>query len=71
MSEYIITDKQLGLIEDFATVCVENEKLERIVRCKDCKYRAGANVQAVVTDLCTWLNIVVKPDGFCAWGERR
>ena len=70
MSEYIISDEQLGLIRDFATVCVEGEKLPRIVRCRDCKHRAGANVQAVVSDLCMWLDIIVKPDGFCAYGER-
>ena len=42
-----------------------------IVRCRDCKHRAGANVQAVVSDLCMWLNIIVNHDGFCAWGERK
>lgn len=46
-------------------------RYEHIVRCCDCKHRAGENVQAVVSDLCMWLNIIVKPDGFCAWAERR
>ena len=44
--------------------------LPNIIRCRDCKHRAGANVQAVVSDLCMWLDIIVKPDGFCADGER-
>jgi len=74
MSEYIITDKQLGLIEDFATVCVEGEKLERIVRCRDCKfchknYCEKRTSPTVSPSEIHW--IPVEPDGFCAWGERR
>ena len=70
MSEYIITDKQLGLIQDFATVCVEGEKLTKIVRCRDC-------VSYEETGNCTFFECQcgmlaeVEPDGFCAWGERR
>ncbi len=47
---------------------------ERIVRCRDCEhfavdqsdheYRSGWWCKRWNTDM-------VKPDGFCAWGERR
>lgn len=63
MSEYITFDQ---LREELR----KKPDLVEVVRCRDCKYRAGANVQAVVSDLCMWLDIIVKPDGFCAWGER-
>lgn len=75
MSEYIITDKQLGLIQDFANVCVEGEKLPRIVRCRDCVYicnREYANGLEYHT--CSYFDseyAEVEPDGFCSWGERR
>lgn len=69
MSEYIITDKQLGLIQDFATVCVEGEKLPRIVRCRDCKHYTDDEVE--YRHYCNEWCGQVKFDGFCAWGERR
>lgn len=80
MSEYIITDKQLGLIQDFATVCVEGEKLPVIVRCKDCKHMHTVHHWlGMDVDEC-WLHAdresgalgkePTEPRGFCAWGER-
>lgn len=73
MSEYIITDKQLGLIQDFATVCVEGEKLPRIVRCRDCKF--NETVPEDSGDWCGYWTDRIYADtrgsGFCAWGERR
>ena len=36
---------------------------EKIVRCRDCKH--------CVVGWCCWHNSVIKPDGFCAWGEWR
>lgn len=75
MSEYIISDRQLGLIQDFATVCVEGEKLTRIVRCRDCAYicnREDVNGHEWYT--CGYFDreyAEVEPDGFCAWGERQ
>lgn len=37
---------------------------EEIVRCRDCKhYGLGRR--------CDWSCRFVKPDGFCAWGERK
>jgi len=79
MSEFIINSDQLErLIEgiehktgrEINRVVCDGKELPSIVRCRDCKHRAGANVQAVVSDLCMWLDIIVKPDGFCAWGNR-
>ena len=84
MSEYIITDKQMGLIQDFANVCVEGEKLPRIVRCRDCKHSyedkrctSTGWVDVLVCESNQWSTSSLMPshtvnnDGFCAWGERR
>ena len=71
MSEYIINDRQLGLIQDFATVCVEGEKLPRIVRCRSCVYFASNQPE---TGWCAKFGANTEQDGgdgFCAWGERR
>lgn len=57
-------------------ICNDNgwELREEIVRCRDCKrfsldnsdhdYRSGWWCHRWNTDM-------VKPDGFCAWGERK
>lgn len=72
MREYIITDKQMGLIQDFANVCVEGEKLPRIVRCRDCKHYndsdAGCNLFVLAEHK---LLHVHNPDGFCSYAKRR
>lgn len=60
---------------------------EEIVRCRDCKYADISYTHAAVTgelhcygylvESWDWYNdmpsdgVKVKPDGFCAWGERR
>ena len=84
MSEYIITEKQLKTATEaymereiplpITEVFVSGDKLPEIVRCRDCKrfsldnsdhdYRSGWWCHR-------WNNDMVKPDGFCAWGERR
>lgn len=71
MSEYIITDRQLGLIHDFANVCVEGEKLPKIVRCRDCKYGIDGGEYCAEDCADSWDWRCVEPDGFCAWGVRR
>ena len=61
MSEYIITDEQIA----------ENRRLHGnkllvmpvIVRCRNCNQRES--------DYCHWIDRFIKPDGFCAWGERK
>lgn len=67
MSEHIISDKQLGLIRDFATVCVEGEKLPRIVRCRDC---VRYSLDDYGNTWCADVASAVQPDDFCAWGEK-
>lgn len=49
--------------DGFGTKYTYNLKFDEIVRCGDCKH--------CVVGWCCWHNSVVKPDGFCAWGERR
>lgn len=72
MSEYIISDRQLGLIQDFANVCIEGEKLPRIVRCRDCRWLWGTDKLCMLPDgNGDYLRIYVQPDDYCAWGERR
>ena len=60
---------------------------EEIVRCRDCKYADISYTHAAVTgelhcygylfESWDWYNdmpsdgVKVKPDGFCAWAERR
>lgn len=69
MSEYIISNEQLGLIRDFATVCVEGEKLPRIVRCRNCRhFKKGEEEQPI--DWCCYFHDEVTPLGFCAWGTK-
>lgn len=59
-----------------ATRFMGNPVMECIVRCKDCKYYDHVDL---FDDEMWWCirgasdeNVFeVKPDGFCAWGERR
>ena len=49
---------------------------EEVVRCKDCDYRRrswnGRNPNFTSHYFCAYTGgHEVKPDGFCAWGERR
>ena len=60
MSEYIYgTDEQQG---HWLTG-------EEIVRCRDCKHYTDDEVE--YRHYCNEWCGQVKPDGFCAWGERR
>ena len=77
MSEYII-DWDTGLVIDTFS---KNNLREEIVRCRDCKYHEPMTVcylekplSVCTADWCTGAegdNPLVKPDGFCAWSERR
>lgn len=61
MSEYA---KNIQTIEDLWKKRIELQKLTEVVRCRDCKhYGLGRR--------CDWSCRFVKPDGFCAWAERR
>ena len=74
MSEYIIEWGGIGarlkeLIDECGSLPIIVKRLrkerlrEPIVRCRDCQY---CNV-----GWCVMFQNIVKPDGFCAWGERR
>lgn len=56
-------------------VCEYGERLslERIVRCKDCKWNEVLWAENGGYQLCVRGDVMRmnKPDGFCAWGERR
>ena len=71
MREFIITDTQLGLIQDFATVSVEGDKLEEIVRCRDCAKldRSRESERCAGWFWCQSTSRYTPPDGFCVWGE--
>lgn len=53
-------------------------EVEEIVRCRDCVHFIE-NASTIDMDgnvigsgpVCEWLELWVKPDGFCAWAERR
>lgn len=56
---------------EFATTWVGGLGLiqgEEIVRCRDCKYYATNIHGSYCVKSITTIN---KPDGFCAWGERK
>ena len=71
MSEYITDavicnfDGEPGGLIKHASVDITVK--EEIVRCRDCKYYNEC------WDFCERLKpgMVVEPDGFCKWGERR
>lgn len=71
MREFIITDKQLGLIRDFATVSVDGDKLEEIVRCRGCAKldRSQESERCAGWYWCPSTSRHTPPDGFCVWGE--
>ncbi len=78
MSEYVVELPESGAADECIRVIGCEKKLygyelrEEIVRCRDCKrfavdqsdhdYRTGWWCKRWHTDM-------VKPDGFCAWGE--
>ena len=69
MSDYIVTCDE----ETASWIGNDADSMERLVRCRDCKwlrvdmsdheYRSGY--------WCGMGRFDPKPDGFCAWGERR
>ena len=75
MSEYVV--RVTGLVPD----AIYESAVEEIVRCKDCKYMFDWAYDRMLCkmwadggmddDAKNVLYPTVKPDGFCAWGERR
>ena len=80
-------DERWGYVEQQYTHFFGYPITEEIVRCRDCKYADISYTHAAVTgelhcygylvESWDWYNdmpsdgVKVKPDGFCAWGERR
>lgn len=76
------TEAYLGheLSRPITEVFISGDKLPRIVRCRDCKYHEPMVVSYLDKPLSVciseqWIgaegdNPLVKPDGFCAWGEK-
>ena len=59
MSEYIVEIADNMWAPDLYSF--DKSEIERIVRCKDCKHFEHCRLQMISN----------KPDGFCAWGERK
>ena len=78
MSEHIYEDSDME--HERYHVIPFGSMREEIVRCRDCKYRELMTVSYLDKPLSVciseqWIgaegdNPLVKPDGFCAWGER-
>lgn len=64
MSEYIFEVEYDTLNGTFS-----KKRGEEIVRCRDCKYASYDNRWCYRQTNADALSI--RPDGFCAWGERR
>lgn len=68
MSEYIV--KVEGQIPD----AIYERQIEEIVRCRDCDYydHWEASGRYKEKHVCGhWDCLEIKPDGFCAWAERK
>lgn len=74
MSEYIITTEQLNFftsyMPDDAMIPAKMAHLQPLVRCRECKWRAGQNRHAVHPNMCLFFSCDTEPDGFCKWGVR-
>lgn len=71
MAEYVVNldCSEPIAVGDVNSVTIVHDKLERIVRCKDCKYYeylANIDFHDCVRQVPS-----VKPDGFCAWGKSK
>ena len=44
-------------------VCLNKEKLQELIRCKDCKRNN--------TNYCPMIFIEMKPNDYCSYGERK
>lgn len=84
MSEYIVDT--FGIVQDFADLhgdmntplyeaimgVMVSRQREEIVRCRDCRFWHQDASHCAQFEFSKKLCYVpAKPDGFCAWGERR
>lgn len=64
MGEYVVEYKDEGMY----TTCAK----ERVVRCRDCAYAGPCPLADSEKLMCAFHDeMLVTPDGFCAWGEPR
>ena len=79
MTEYIVNiedlEREYRKYTDQEPETVFGHRLrEKVTRCGDCKYlrRRSSALNTMVCGRLGYINsVVVKPGGFCAWGERR
>ncbi len=48
----------------------ELSDMPEVVRCRECKWRAGQNRHAIHPNMCLFFSCDTEPDGFCKWGVR-
>lgn len=79
MHEYIIAAEQrydgtyAVYVDDNMGITTGNPALRgEVVRCRDCKHsRIKYTAKgALKSASCSWHGRCIKPDGYCAWGER-
>ena len=85
MSEYIVdvgnaVEEYIEHFDHMATTYADNPIRELIVRCRDCvhmlsidlsDYYGNPEPRLEVCKRVRGVHLDAKPDGFCAWGERR
>ena len=71
MTEYVCDIKQdyQGIPYEHDDFSGTMERLEEIVRCRDCKYAWREGTICHVFG-CGDIPAMVEPDGFCAWGRK-
>ena len=50
---------------------VQDEKIVRVVRCKDCKHYYPLTTKVFLPSMCEITKSRTEDNCFCAWGERR
>lgn len=56
-------------------VCINKEKLQEVIRCKDCKFSVKDEYNifhgSEISNRCIAMGAVVSPDDYCSWAERK
>lgn len=78
MSEYVLSVTDGIVVGAYLYYYDKSEMPDEVVRCRDCKHWEDLTMYAdvgVCTKPCGDPNVDegawAKPDGFCAWGERK
>lgn len=73
-AEYVVEDPIFieATTESGETMRYPTAVRERVVRCRDCAHSEPCPLVGTEKLVCNFLDeMLVNPDGFCAWGERR